>query len=162
VSASSASVQTIRVSIRHLILGNDRYRRAVCAEMGIGVTELLVMSTLFNVGEQTPRQIADSLGVGTGTTTAILDRIVHAGFIERQPNPNDRRSVIVALTPAGVAAMEFFGSRTEDLIEGALSGMPDADFSRTAELLTAIGSALDHGADALVSGAAETVGRTVG
>ena len=37
----------------------------------------------------------------TGSMTLILDRLEKAGLIARRPQPNDRRSVLIVLTPEG-------------------------------------------------------------
>jgi DNA-binding MarR family transcriptional regulator len=34
-------------------------------------------------------------------TTKRLDRLEHAGLIKRRPDPDDRRGVLIELTPAG-------------------------------------------------------------
>ncbi len=39
--------------------------------------------------------------MGTGAVTAVIDRLVGAGHLDRVPNPKDRRSVFLALTAAG-------------------------------------------------------------
>ena len=48
-----------------------------------------------------PSQLTDSLLVSSGTMTNRLDRLERRGLIERVPNPEDRRSVEIALTESG-------------------------------------------------------------
>jgi DNA-binding MarR family transcriptional regulator len=45
--------------------------------------------------------IAAGLSITVGGTSKIVDRLEAAGYCARQANPNDRRSSIVTLTPAG-------------------------------------------------------------
>ncbi|MEM9566400.1 MAG: MarR family transcriptional regulator [Actinomycetota bacterium] len=42
---------------------------------------------------------ADALGITSGSVTALVDRLVEAGYVERQVSPTDRRRVEVVLTP---------------------------------------------------------------
>ena len=42
-----------------------------------------------------------SLMLSSGGTTKRLDRLEAAGFVERRPDPDDRRGVLIALTPDG-------------------------------------------------------------
>jgi DNA-binding MarR family transcriptional regulator len=42
----------------------------------------------------------------TGAMTSRLDKLEQAGFVRRQPNPDDRRGVLVELTDAGLKAWE--------------------------------------------------------
>jgi DNA-binding MarR family transcriptional regulator len=45
--------------------------------------------------------IADELSITIGGTSKLVDRIEAAGHCRRRPNPGDRRSSIIELTPAG-------------------------------------------------------------
>lgn len=58
----------------------------------------------------TPKQAAEDLELSTGAMTSLIDRLERRGHIERHPNPLDRRSVIVHLTPAGASVARSFGA----------------------------------------------------
>jgi DNA-binding MarR family transcriptional regulator len=45
--------------------------------------------------------IADALSITTGGVSKIVDSIESAGHATRRPNPDDRRSSIIELTPSG-------------------------------------------------------------
>ncbi len=45
--------------------------------------------------------LGEKLDLTSATLTGIVDRLERSGFVKRQPNPGDRRSVLVALTEAG-------------------------------------------------------------
>lgn len=45
--------------------------------------------------------IADALSITVGGTSKLVDRIEGAGLCVRRPNPDDRRSSLIALSPAG-------------------------------------------------------------
>jgi DNA-binding MarR family transcriptional regulator len=47
------------------------------------------------------KELAEKLGVTTGTLTVTVDRLEQKGLIERQPHETDRRSYRVVLTQAG-------------------------------------------------------------
>ncbi|MFZ1753477.1 MAG: MarR family transcriptional regulator, partial [Caldilineaceae bacterium] len=57
---------------------------------------------LFLKGVATPTELARHTGLTSGATTAMLDRLEKADLIERRPNPDDRRGVLI--TPAQSAA----------------------------------------------------------
>jgi DNA-binding MarR family transcriptional regulator len=44
--------------------------------------------------------------VSSGTMTNRIDQLEKAGFVERVVNPDDRRSVLIALTSNGLAVVE--------------------------------------------------------
>ena len=77
---------------------------AVYGRFGIGRPEFDVLATLRRAGapyELSPGALASSMLLSTGGTTARLDRLEAAGLVRRAPDPNDRRGVLVRLTPRG-------------------------------------------------------------
>ena len=58
------------------------------------VFNALCMGDGITVGEIGERVYLDS-----STLTGIIDRLERSGYVERRPNPDDRRSVLVYLTP---------------------------------------------------------------
>ena len=51
-----------------------------------------------------PSQVSDRVLVASATMTATLDLLEYRGWIRRIPNPGDRRSVLIEITPDGRAA----------------------------------------------------------
>jgi len=49
--------------------------------------------------------IAEAVAITVGGASQAVDRLEKAGYCRRTPHPDDRRSSIVELTPAGVEAL---------------------------------------------------------
>jgi DNA-binding MarR family transcriptional regulator len=47
------------------------------------------------------QDVATEFVISVGGTSKVVDRIEKAGFCRRMPNPNDRRSALLSLTPTG-------------------------------------------------------------
>jgi DNA-binding MarR family transcriptional regulator len=66
------------------------------------------------------KELAEKLGVTTGTLTVTVDRLEQKGLIERQPHETDRRSYRVVLTPSGKKHFkkhhEFHIKLTEEIV----------------------------------------------
>lgn len=66
------------------------------------------------------KELAERLGVTTGTLTVTVDRLEQKGLLERQPHETDRRSYRVVLTPAGKKHFakhhEFHVKLTEEIV----------------------------------------------
>lgn len=73
-----------------------------------------ILSELSLDGWLTNGQIAQRLGMSTGGVTPALDRLERPGYIERTPNPADRRSSVVSITKAG---QDLLRRTTERLAE---------------------------------------------
>ena len=76
-------------------------RDHISRDIGINITDLTVIGIIQDLGRVTPKLLATEISMGTGAVTAVIDRLVAAGHIHRIPNPRDRRSVYLELTPTG-------------------------------------------------------------
>jgi DNA-binding MarR family transcriptional regulator len=97
---------------RHL----DLARSAAFAEHGLELWEFDVLSALRRSGKPyqlSPGQLVAQTLVTSGTMTNRVDRLAARGFVERSPDPSDRRGVIVALTESG---REVVDAALEDLL----------------------------------------------
>ena len=77
------------------------YTAAVARRMGLGASEMAALEHLQGAGELTPGQIGRRLSMTSGAVTALIDRMERDGYVERIPNPSDRRSSLVRVTAAG-------------------------------------------------------------
>lgn len=68
------------------------------APLGLTPAHMPVLMALEN-GEQPQKAIAEEASVKQETMTATLTRMERDGLITRRPNPDDGRSMLVALTP---------------------------------------------------------------
>jgi MarR family multiple antibiotic resistance transcriptional regulator len=54
----------------------------------------------------TPVELRKLLSVDSGALTRMLDRLIDRGWVARQPNPKDKRGVLIRLTAEGVDLCE--------------------------------------------------------
>lgn len=105
-------------ALRGLDLAIDRVRTAFAHRWRITITDSLVLSHLAaNDRRMRPSEIAARILVTSGTLTPMLDRLETARFVRREPNPDDRRSVIVVLTDEGAAALADYREQFRAAIE---------------------------------------------
>jgi DNA-binding MarR family transcriptional regulator len=74
------------------------------AEAGLQPGEFDVLATLRRSGAPymlSPTRLYEAAMISSGGMTNRLDRLERAGFVERRPDPNDRRGKLIALTAAG-------------------------------------------------------------
>jgi DNA-binding MarR family transcriptional regulator len=71
------------------------FHEAVAASLGLGAAEWRCLGLLGRHGPSTAGRLAELSGFTTGAITGIVDRLEKAGYARREPNPHDRRSVIV-------------------------------------------------------------------
>jgi DNA-binding MarR family transcriptional regulator len=81
----------------------------VFAQHGLQPGGFDVLATLRRSGppyRMSPSQLHRSLMIASGSMTARLDRLEQAGLVAREPDPNDRRALLVGLTPAGFEVID--------------------------------------------------------
>ena len=85
-----------------------------------------------------PKQLTSLLLVTSAGLSGRLDRLERSGWVERRPNPDDRRATIVALTPSGREMIDHVYAQTVDLYDRALDHLDAAERDRLADLLRRI------------------------
>lgn len=71
------------------------------AEWGVTPVQGLVLNFLHDNDRITSGDLGRRAMLDSATLTGVLDRLENAGFIARQAHPDDRRAVLVCLTPEG-------------------------------------------------------------
>jgi DNA-binding MarR family transcriptional regulator len=107
---------------RHL----DLARREAFTAQGVESWEFDVLAALRRAGapyELSPGRLLRETLVTSGTMTNRVDRLVTRGFVERYPDPEDRRGVLVRLTPEG-----------KDAVDGAFTALLEAERAFLADL----------------------------
>jgi DNA-binding MarR family transcriptional regulator len=75
--------------------------RPLLEELGLTYPQYLVMLVLWERGEMTIGELADTLQLDYGTLSPMLKRLASAGLLERRRAADDERVVRVTLTGAG-------------------------------------------------------------
>jgi DNA-binding MarR family transcriptional regulator len=84
----------------------------------VSLSRMRILSRLGQ-GPSRNSELAEADGVTPASMSQMVDSLVKADWVERRRDPNDRRSVLLTLSPAGVRELR----RMEDLIEEAMLDM---------------------------------------
>jgi DNA-binding MarR family transcriptional regulator len=71
------------------------FHEAVASHLGMSAAEWKCLGLLGQHGASTAGRLAELSGFTTGAITGIIDRLERAGYVRREPHPDDRRSVIL-------------------------------------------------------------------
>lgn len=75
--------------------------------MKMGLAEIACLEQIQVNGPLTPGEIGAWLHMGSGSVTALVDRLEHKGMITRTPSREDRRSYRVALSEGAFEATQL-------------------------------------------------------
>lgn len=80
------------------------------AQMGIAMH-------LYRQGPAKVGDIAEWIGVSAPTASEQIDGLVEAGMAERKVNPDDRREVLVELTPKAIELADYYWNLQRSKVE---------------------------------------------
>lgn len=111
----------------------------VLAAHGLTMWGYVVLLALDRSSMRTQAALADSIGADKTRIIRTLDELQRQGFIEREPDPDDRRVRLLAITEAGRAVKDAAQreiQRGEERWLGELTAEDRAVFLRVLRQLT--------------------------
>lgn len=144
-AADESSIETPRAGARQLLrtkvegyLNLIRIHReiearalALLENAGIeGMTMAQATALLVLVQERTPitaTRLAGLLNVSTVTVGRFVRSLEHNGWLDRRPDPNDARAMLIAPTKQTHDALEVFVAVTEQIMSEAYRGFVQRD-----------------------------------
>ena len=127
---------------RHL----DRERRAAFAAHDLEPWEFDVLAALRRQGppyELSPGALLHATLVTSGTMTNRIDRLEQSGLVRRRPDPNDKRGILVTLTPAGQSRVDAALAGLLEAEQALLTDLPESNRHTLADLLRTLLAPLD-------------------
>ena len=83
----------------------------------------------------TPKQVSEITGIDPGYLSRIVGRLERDGMVGRARSATDGRSVVLRLTPAGVAMFSGFNLRSVALVEELIEGLSPPQRRRLVEAI---------------------------
>ncbi|MGI5436411.1 MarR family winged helix-turn-helix transcriptional regulator [Streptomyces shenzhenensis] len=95
-----------------------------------------VLTLLSRHGDMRMSKLAELLSVDMSVTSRHVAHVAERGWIERSPDPADKRSRILRLTPAGRSMTDELGRRSTALLAERLSDWTDDEVAQLIRLMT--------------------------
>jgi MarR family transcriptional regulator, multiple antibiotic resistance protein MarR len=117
----------------------------VRAEAGVGAGHFELLRYVRDHPDARVADLASAFAIGVGTTSKIVDRLEKEGWMQRRPNPANRRSSLLALTPAGEAVVSRAEPAWQAAIQEILGGaIASAELTALSLTLGALRSDLER------------------
>lgn len=120
--ATSRTIPHLTRLSRHVYASANA--NATAELIGMNLKQVTMLAKLQQQGELPQTLLCDMMGTSQNTVVTWLNELEERGFVTRLRDPEDRRKHNVAITEAGVAALERAETelrRIEDEVLAALS-----------------------------------------
>jgi len=142
------TTRDIRVTV-NLVLVARRWRSLLDERLrliGQSSARMEALAAIINSPSLSAQvDIAKRLRIEGPTMTRMLDTLEADGLVERLPDPGDRRTKQLRLTPAGETVLEEVFAIADELRERLLAGVDPQQMDELNELLVMLTERLDAG-----------------
>jgi DNA-binding MarR family transcriptional regulator len=119
----------------------ERIVTRTVGEAGLTPAQYLVLANLPEKEGKPLGELADVLRCSPSTVTGIVDTMEKKELVAREPNPEDRRSHLLALTAKG-RTLRRSTSGLDRFYEGCTVGMSRQEFERLRDMLLRLDACL--------------------
>jgi DNA-binding MarR family transcriptional regulator len=119
------------------VLSNERVLK-----LGLSMAQINILYTLKRCGEMPMSRLAEMLNVSLSNATGLIDRIEERGFVERTRVPEDRRIVLIRVTPAGEQMLRELDVLSDELLRSVLGRLSRTELAALATAFASIREAL--------------------
>jgi DNA-binding MarR family transcriptional regulator len=95
-------VEALGLAVQRYQRSTQTFDDTVGRRLGLGQSDVRCLDWLAD-GPKSAGLLSKATGLRPAATTALIDRLVAKGFVERVPNDADRRQVLVQMTEEGQA-----------------------------------------------------------
>lgn len=134
-------MDSLFLAVRTLADAVDGFDEAAARALGIARSDLRALNLLEH-GPMAAGEMGARLGLTSGSMTALVDRLVKAGYVSRRPAEVDRRKVMVHLEPATWQAFARVYGPCGEAVTAVAGQMPDRQVAAARDALTAVASAI--------------------
>src|SRR5215204_5266465 len=143
---SSPPQQKLADLVREYTSAVLRHAAATAKRMSLEASELAALEHLQDAGPMPQKRLGERLSISPGAVTAMIDRLESRGYVERTPNPEDRRSALVVITKAGLEeSLRHLWPYIEDM-KGVEEGFSEEERAVVARFLSAATQATQRAA----------------
>jgi MarR family transcriptional regulator for hemolysin len=135
------SVGALLADVSRLLRRNFN-RRA--QSLGLTQAQWLALARLSRNEGINQACLADQLEVQPITLARLVDRLEANGWVERRPDPSDRRAQRLFLTPQVAPLLERMNLLASETRDEAMAGLPEAARRQLVETLSVMKSNLVH------------------
>lgn len=126
------------LEVRRLV-NRPGYRRRLLGPLGrrIELSTVRILHAVDQASAPPPSigTVAATLAIDPSTSSRLVDQRVTEGLLSRSPDPDDRRRLVLALTPAGRTLLDELAASRTAMLEEVTADWTSADIVMLERLL---------------------------
>ena len=131
------------IALRRILRATELYARDLAQAAGMTPAQLRVLQVVDEKGGATPKALANQMSVSQATVTALVDKLVARGMVERQASEHDRRQINVVMTSLGGSTLEHAPDALQQRYVRAFEELADWEQAQLVSSLERVASMLD-------------------
>jgi DNA-binding MarR family transcriptional regulator len=140
--AGVAAEMTTEEAVVRLTMVLGRRFRARSDSDSVDPAQASILYTLKCHGAMRLGDLAETMRLDASTVSRHVQQLGERGFIERDPDPEDGRARIIAVSEAGRSALKHTFDQRRAVITNAMTGWSDADRNRLCDDIVRLTTAL--------------------
>ncbi|MGR3936532.1 MarR family winged helix-turn-helix transcriptional regulator [Streptomyces sp. BRA346] len=120
----------------------------------------VVLMLLERYGEMRMSKLAELLGIDMSVTSRHVAHVADRGWVDRKPDPLDRRSRLLSINASGLELLSQVSERYTEALARCLSDWSDDDVGRLNELLARLRTSFGDTRHRLLPHQADSTTRT--
>jgi DNA-binding MarR family transcriptional regulator len=100
-SFNSKYGEQVLICLRKIMQAISLHSRSLVKDVGLTGPQLIFLKEVARTERMSIGEIAKAISLSQATVTGILERLVKRGLVSRQRSKQDRRRVLISITPAG-------------------------------------------------------------
>ena len=118
---------------------------SVARRHGLSHAALNALAVIEGSGGPLPTgEVSARMHITTGTMTTVLDTLERNGYVRRLADPEDRRRVLVDITPAAQSVLERLLPEVQQVANAVMGALDEKALHALLDTLAAIGASVDN------------------
>jgi DNA-binding MarR family transcriptional regulator len=134
-AGDSPAIEESMSAIRSLVREMRMNTRAIESKAGMSLAQLFVLHSLAEKSADSLNELAQRTATHQSSVSVVVTRLLHKGYVSRTPSEQDRRRVLLEITPAGREMLGNAPSTIQMRLIASLRAMAPGDPPVLASLL---------------------------
>ena len=131
------------IALRRILRATELYARDLAQAAGMTPAQLRVLQIVDEKAGTTPKTLANQMSVSQATVTALVDKLVASGMVERVSSELDRRQINVVMTALGQSTLEHAPDALQQRYVRAFAELADWEQAQLVSSLERVAGMLD-------------------